>query len=434
MWWKLAWRNLGRHLRRTVLTVSAIGTGLTILIMLVSYTLGFSEMMLKQISRSGTGNIQVQNPGYLKKKAVGMVIPNAGRVVSIIRSVPGVKSVSARFILSGALRSGMSNSVHVVSVVAADPKTEREYNALRDKVVRGGFMTRPGGAGDPNQPERIRSRRGVMIGAKLAKMLRVGIGSRVRLDTAGFRGASVAISLYVTGIIRTGSNVFDRDMVWIPLRAIQKATQAGDVVHKIIVIINDNARVKPMVKKISAALTAGPDRTSLRDIIVVPWWRVNPEIKQMLGMMDSWNAIMYMLMLVILSGGILTSLYMSVSERKREFGVMLALGTRPWRLFELVMLESLWIALISLVAGLILGGLGVTYMKLHGIDLSFMMGGFDFQGMFIENVYRGSARTKVFWEPAIVVFTGTLFFAIWPALKVLRMRALAGIRQGGDFN
>ncbi|MBM4371155.1 MAG: ABC transporter permease, partial [Deltaproteobacteria bacterium] len=369
------------------------------------------------------------HPDYLEKRTAGLTLEGAAGLVAAVEAVPGVAAVSPRLLFSGAIRSSTSSTVQVVRVLAVDPAREARTSALADKVVEGGFLAPPPGSNDPDAPLRVRSRHGMLLGVELARHLRVELGSKVRLDTAGFHGATAASAFHVTGILETGSDSFDRQLVMVPLDAMQGATGAGDAVHEIAVTVSDLRDIEAVTAEIRSAV-GGPEGSG--GVAVQPWWEVSPDIKQMLDLSRSWNAFLYLLMMVILSAGILTTMFMVIYERRREFGVQLALGTGPWSLFRGVMLEALWIACVAAGIGLVLGRIAVYFLEEYGIDLSFLVGGFDFQGLFIENVYRGASTPEVFVEPTLVVVLGTLAFALWPALRVARMKALDGIRQGGQ--
>ena len=431
MLFKIAWRNLWRNRRRTMLTLAAIGLGLTLLIAMVSFVYGMQEMMIEQVARSSNGHVQLHHPEYLEKRTARLVMRDASRLTKAIEAVPGVRGFSARLLFSGAIRSSRASAVHVVRVVAVDPDQERRFSSLAEKVIRGEFVAPPPETQDPDAPARVRGRHGVLIGKKLAAHLKADLGSKLRLDTAGFQGTTVAGAFYVTGILETGSDLFDKHTVMVALSDMQAVTGAGDVAHEISLMVDPEVDPAALVIRVQEAIAALPDQGSLGPIAVQTWWEVLPDIKQMIDMTGAWNGVLYMLMMVILSAGILTTLFMAVFERRREFGIQLALGTRGVTLFWAVMLEALFIALLSAALGLAFGGAIVAYLVRHGLDLSWLMGGFDFAGMFIENVYRGSAAPRVFVEPTLVVMTATMLFALWPAAKVARMRALDGIRQGG---
>ncbi len=429
---KMAWRNLWRNKRRTGLTIAAISLGLAVLITMVSFSEGMMEMMMDQIARSSIGHIQLHQPDYLEKKSTNLFMEDGDKITSIVAGVEGVSAISPRMLFTGSIRSSMSSTVRVVKVIAVDPEGEREFSALAEKVVAGGFVVPPPESLEADAPLRVQGRKGILIGKKLAEQLKVELGSKVRVDCAGFQGATTAAAFYVTGILGTGTDAFDKGVAMVALKDMQEVTGSGDVLHELTVMANTTEGLDALAATIQTRLTeAGFSKESL---VVQPWYEVMPEIKQMLDMSGAWSGVLYMMMMIILSAGILTTMYMVVFERRREFGVQLALGTRPGRLFSGVMLEALYIAAIASVIGVAIGVISVMYISTKGIDLSGFMEGFEFAGAFIDNIYRGAFNMKVFVEPTMVVFIGTIMCALWPSLKVARMKAIDAIKQGGTTN
>lgn len=161
------------------------------------------------------------------------------------------------------------------------------------------------------------------------------------------------------------------------------------------------------------------------------WGEINPELEGMMGMFDAVSGTSYFLVLILMSAGILTTMYMLVYERRREFGILLAVGTSPWRLFVNIVTEASMLSLLGVLAGSALGSVLVYLMCTYGIDLRwFTNERMDFAGMVLDTVLIGSASPRVFTEPALVVFCGVLFFSLIPALRVARMKAMDGITQG----
>lgn len=426
----MAWRNLWRHRRRTLLTVSAIGLGLAVLIAMVSFVAGLQEMMVEQVARSSVGHVQLHHPQYRARRAVQLVLQDATRLQAVVDATPGVRASSARLLFTGAIRSSTSSATPIVQIMAVDPARERGFSVLADHVAEGGFVTPPPEALAPDAPARVRERKGLLMGARLARELKVGLGSKVRLDTAGFQGATTAAAFYVTGLVSTGSDMVDRRLVMVPLADMQALSGAGDAVHEITVMLDGQAAIPGALEALRtslAAALAGADGA----VEVLPWWDVAPDVKRMIDLANIWNAILYLLMLVILSAGILTTMFMVVLERRHEFGVRLALGAEPFPLFLGVMLEALLLAALAVAAGLAVGALAVWGLVAYGIDLRWLIGGYSVAGLLVSAIYYGSWAPHVFYEPALVVFVGTVAMALWPAVRVARMKALDAIRQGG---
>jgi ABC-type lipoprotein release transport system permease subunit len=427
---KLAWRNLWRHRRRTLLTVAAIGLGLAVLITMVSFVAGLQEMMVEQVARSSVGHVQLHHPEYRARRAVDLVLPQASALLAAVEATPGVRAASARLIFTGALRSSTSSAMPVVQILAVDATREAPFSILADHVVRGGFLVKPPEALAQGAPPRVRDRKGILMGVKLARALKVDLGSKVRVETAGFEGATTAAAFYVSGLLETGSDLIDRQLVLVPLADMQALTGAGDAAHEISVLVDGQAAIPDMLPALRA--TARRHQAPGAPLAeVLPWWEVAPDVRRMIDLLSLWNAIVHLLMLVILSAGILTTMFMVVLERRHEFGVQLALGTRPFPLFVGVMLEALLVAVLAVATGLAVGALAVWALVTHGIDLRWLIGGYSVAGLLVSAIYYGSWSAHVFYEPAAVVFVGTIVMALWPALRVARMKALDAIRQGG---
>ena len=415
---RMAWRNLWRNQRRTTLTIAAISLGLGVLITMVSFMDGMMEMMMEQIARSSVGHIQLHQPEYLEKKSTNLFMQDGEKLAAIVADVDRVKAISSRLLFSGSIRSSLSSTVRVVQVIAVDPEREREFSGLVDKVIAGGFVVPPPESLEGGAPLRVQGRKGILIGKKLAEQLKVELGSKVRVDCAGFQGATTAAAFYVTGILRTGTDAFDKGVAMVALRDMQEVTGAGDVIHELTVMADSTENLDVLAATIQSKLAAAGFAEGT--VVVQPWYDVMPEIKQMLDMSGAWSGVLYMMMMIVLSAGILTTMYMVVLERKREFGVQLALGTRSSRLFAGVMLEALYIAGLASAIGIAVGAVSVAYISTRGIDLSGFMEGFEFAGAFIDNIYRGTATAKVFVEPTVVVFVGTVLCALWPDPDIRR--------------
>ncbi len=427
---KLAWRNLWRHRRRTLLTVGAIGLGLAVMVTTVSFVAGLQEMMTEQVARSSVGHLQLHHPEYRARRSSELVMRDASRLLAAIDATPGVQAASARLVFTGAVRSSTSSAVPIVQILAVDPAREARFSILADHVAQGGFLVPPAESLAPDAPQRVRDRKGITIGVKLARALKVELGSKLRVETAGFDGATTAGAFYVSGLLQTGSDMIDRQLALVSLADMQALSGAGDAVHEISVLVDGQAAIPGMVDALRGVAervrAAGGPRVE-----VLPWWEVAPEVQRMIDLLGLWTTIVYLLMLVILSAGILTTMFMVVLERRHEFGVQLALGERPLPLFLGVMLEALLLAVLAVLAGLAVGAVAVAWLVTCGIDLRWLIGGYSVAGLLVSAIYYGSWAARVFWEPALVVFVGTVFMALWPALRVARMKALDAIRQGG---
>jgi len=277
------------------------------------------------------------------------------------------------------------------------------------------------------------------------------LGSKVRVDTTGLSQPTASSAFYVTGIIATGADSLDRVLALVDLGDLQEVIGAGDSVHEVTIVAAQGFQVAQVAAQVAEALSFvevslesdrediamngeaadGPAPPSVAGLEVAPWWDILPDLKGLFDMMDSVFGFIYLLMLLLMSGGVLSTTYTMVYERRREFGIQLALGTSPWRLFGSVMTESVWLALLSILVGTALGGLFVFLLCRYGIDLRRFSGAFNMGAVQIDSVLVGRVSTKVFTEPAMVIFLGTIVFTFIPALRLARMKPIDAMVDKG---
>ncbi len=451
MIWRLAWRNLWRNPRRTMLTLSIIALGLSLLMFLVSYMDGMGDKLQDQLARSSVGHLQIHHPQYRAQRQVDMLVPDGESAVAAIEELPGVWAVRPRLSVAATIRSSMSSTVRSVPLLGVDREREIGASVTPEQIVSGEFVVAPPEALAPDAPARHRRRRGITLGDKLAEMLKVELGSKVRLDMACMSASNCSAAWYVTGIVDTGSDTVDQTIAIVGLSGLQEVLGTGDGLHEISALLSDGKETAAVVESIRHTLAgvrvplrqvelswveqmagaADQAREAEAALAVEPWWEVNPDVHTMLTMMDKASGFTYFLMLILMSTGILTTMFTVVFERKRELGVQAALGTSPWRIFYGSIAEASWLALLGVCLGTALGTVWVWLMTAYGIDLSGMSGTMTAGGVDVGTVLKGKMTLRVFTEPALVVFFSTLFFALGPALKMARMKPVEAMADKG---
>lgn len=451
MIWRLAWRNLWRNPRRTLLTLTIIAIGLSLLMFLVSYIDGMTDKLQDQLARSSMGHLQIHHPQYRTQQQIDMLVPDVASTVAIVEELPGVKAVRPRLSVAATIRSSMSSTVRSVQLLGVDRAREIGASLTPEQVVLGDYVAPPPEALSPAAPARHRLRRGITLGDKLAALLKVELGSKVRLDMACLSASNCSGAWYVTGIVDTGSDTADQAIAVVSLAGLQQVLGTGDRVHEISALMDDGKETAAVVESIRSALSdvrvplrqmelswvermTGSDaelQETEAGLAVEPWWEISPDVHAMLGMMGKASGFMYVLMLILMSSGILTTMFTVVFERKRELGVQAALGTSPWRIFYGSIAEAAWLALLGVALGTVLGSVWVWLMTEYGIDLSGMSGTMNAGGVDIGTVLRGKMSVRVFTEPALVVFFSTLVFALFPSLKMARMKPVEAMADKG---
>jgi len=403
--WLLAWRNLWRHSRRTWLTVGAMVFSNVLLVFLISLQLGSYQMMIDNSLAAFSGHIQVQHRDYLDDRKIYQVVPGASGLASRVREQLGVDSVAARA-EAFALASSEQRSFGIL-LTGVQPQREPLVSTFPGLLRQGRYLEE-GGAEE------------IVVGAVLAENLKVGPGDEVTFLGSGRDGSFAAAIATVVGIVETGIEEVDRGIAQVPLAWFQQVFTMGDAGHSVVIRLPSLDGVAGAVARLEVMLADQPE------LAVLDWDALQPGLRQAIAsdMASAW--FMYGVLLLLVAFSVLNTQLMSVLERTREFGVMLALGMRPGRLARLVGMETLLLAGLGLVLGVLLGALLTWYLSHTGFTypgMEEMAAKFNLPG----RMYPKISLLSLLVGPALV-FLGAVLAALYPALRLLRLQPVAAMR------
>jgi len=406
----LAWRNLWRHSRRTWLTVGAMIFCNTLLVFLISLQLGSYQMMIENTLNSFSGHLQIQHASYNDDQKIHQSVPNVEQLAQRVRLQLGLESVAARG-MAFALASSEQRSFGI-QLVGVQPQFEASVSTLPGLVSEGRYL------GDPGAAE-------IVIGATLAMNLKVTVGDELTFLGSGLDGSFAAGVATVVGIVKTGFDQVDRSVAEVPLAWFQEVFSMGDAGHSVVVRLPSLTAVDASVASLRQFI-AGSDERVGAALAVLDWNTLEPGLQQAIqsDMTSAW--FMYGVLILLVAFSVLNTQLMSVLERTREFGVMLALGTRPGRLARLVGLETFIMATLGLAIGVLLGGLLSLYLSYAGFyypGMEEMAARFNLP----DRMYPQISLLSLFWGPA-TVFVGAMLAAIYPATRLFSLQAVAAMR------
>jgi ABC-type lipoprotein release transport system permease subunit len=398
----MAWRNIWRNPRRTILTVCAITFASVLLVFMLSFQFGSYETMINTSVKISTGHLQIQAENYQEKKNIRFVISNPQTIADMVTKIPEVKAYTFRGQAFSLISS--EDRTYGVVVTGINPQREADVSRLKKLVRDGNFLS----ANDVNQ---------AVVGMLLAKNLRVMVGDELTLLGQGRDGSIAATVVQVKGIFSSGIDEFDRSAIQIPLSTFQDIFSMDDAVHEIVVIGKSLSDVSMIKSKIQADLVGINSRKPLKTL---DWQDLMPGLRQAIEMDLISGLIFYGLLIIVVAFSILNTFLMAIFERTKEFGVMMAIGTTPRRLTKVVLVESMAMTLIGIIAGIILGIVVTYYFQVHGIDFS---GGSELLSQFgiSGRMYPKLSLLSVSIGPFMVLFF-TFFAALYPALKIRRLR------------
>ncbi len=401
--WRLAWRNVGRSGRRTaiVLVAIAVGLGGALLTMAVNY--GMVYQMVETAIRTELGDLQLHGQGFRMKPGLEIRVPLAGVGDGApLRDLPSVEAWAPRLRSEGLVFSPRASVG--VRLVGIDPEREARVSVLESSIVSGRYLN--GG------------RRRVLLGHRLADRLQVGVGDKIVVSAQDVHGDMTGEAFRVAGLFRTPSRDLDDATVFLRLDEGQRMLDVPREVSELVVVARPGTDLDALRARIARRVGS--------DFEVETWRQIRPLLVSMIRSFDQMGWIVYAAVFIAMAFGIANVLLMSIFERIREIGILLAIGMPPGRMVAVILLESWLLTLGGVLLGFALG-FGAVLLLGDGIDLSAWGEGLEALGVpsRIVPVVRASDVTV----PVAVATLTALVASLWPALRAVRIRPADAVRH-----
>ena len=406
---RMAWRNIWRNRRRTVFTLVSIAFGTFLAVIFTGMGDHNFTKMIDLAARMGGGHVTLQHPEYLDKPSFARTVTGVQAKVKRALADPQVRRAATRIVGTVMLATARESSG--AAFIAFDPAAEDAQTfAVIDEVVEGRMLASADG-------------RDIVLGAKLAQNLGLGLGKKVVYTLTSKRGEIVSGMARVSGILQTNSPSVDAGLCLLPIDMVRELLgYADDEATQVALFLDDNRDSRRVADRLGAEL--GGDAAALT------WKETQAELAGFISMKVSGSQLFELIIMLLVAAGIFNTMFVSVMERLREFGIMTAIGFSPGTLFRLVMWESLWLGLMGLVAAALLSAGPYYYFNVHGIDMSAMVaqGGAEVAGVAMDPIMR----VAIFPENAVliaaVVLLATLVSGLYPAWRAGRVEPVETIR------
>lgn len=405
---RLATRNIGRNLRRTGLTVAATVFAVFLVVVFVAMATGTHDKMIEDGVRIHSGHLQVSGRDYLEKRTLEQFVDLDAKLLRDLEQVPGVQGVAPRVVGFGLASKG--SATYGVALFGVDPRREGTVSSLPGRISSGSFVE-PGA-------------RGIVLGERLASNLDARLGDELLLYSVAYSMETAYDLFTVVGTLRLPEPALERRLAVLTLDDAQAFFAYGERVSEI-ALLTEDADAVPRVEARLAELLG--ERLG-RDLELHAWNEVMPELEQFIFVDDAGMYIMLGILVVVVAFGILNTILMSVLERTRELGVMLALGLKPASIFRVVYLESMLLAGIGLAIGLGLAIPVSLYLVAHPIPLGGDMEGIA-QLFAMEPVMTFKLNPMNPIGSALTIFGVAALAALYPALKASRARPVDALRS-----
>lgn len=404
--WRFAWRNIWRNPRRTILTVLAIAFGAGLLVFSIGFQLGQYDLMIGNSVRIYQGLLQVQKLGYLDEPKMRSSIADIQGLADHLRQATGIESIAAR--ANGFALVSSEKRTYGSLIVGVEPDRESLVSILPGVIREGRYLS------SLNANE-------VVIGRSMARNMQLKLGDEITLLGSGRDGSVAATIAPVVGIYESGSRDLDRNLIQMPLGNFQQVFTMEGQGHALVIYHED-------VKQVEALRTQIQNIVEPYDgLVTLSWDEIQPGLKQMIELDYSSGWMMYIVLVGVITFSILNTFLMSVMERTREFGIMLALGYKPFNIGKLVMLEAFVLTLLALVVGTLIG-LGVNiYFYIYGLTFSGMEEFAKMYNMPATLTPQISLKSVLLGPAVILIFT--LLAALYPAMRIRLLQPVEAMRK-----
>lgn len=394
---KMAWRNMWRNWRRTVIALVAIVLGLILLLFFDGFISGSDQAIFGNAVRLYGGNLQVHAPGFRAKASRYPLLPlaNADAIVEAALAQPEVISASKR-INTGGMVSNKEGTFGVV-ITAIEPEVEAANSLYAENISQGRFLQ--AGEGDA-----------ILIGQGLADLLDVGVGDRINMVGRSLHEEMRQRTMTIVGIYDLGMAEAEKGSVFITVPEAQNLYNLGDSVTEVSIGLGVVGQEQAVVSALQGV--AG-------DAEIDSWDTLRPELRQTMDTKLAFTTAFGFIVILIASIGILNIQMMAVFERTREMGVLAALGMKGRQIMGMFLLEGTLIGVVGVVAGSLLSVIMLGYFSRVGIDFSFASGMGEVTALLGDRIYPSVTLQNIVSRGVTVVII-VMLASLYPALQAAR--------------
>ena len=401
---KLAWRNIFRNKRRTLIAAAAIGIGLTALIFIDAFMIGMEATMVRTATASFLGDAQIHREGFRDEQEASLTIQALDEVTASLDGEAIVQHWTQRVLVAGMITSPAN--VSAINLVGVHPPTEKFLSLIDDAITEGEYFEAD-------------NSRDVIIGAKLAEILEIGLGDRVVVTVAQAGTGELSQELFrVSGIYHFADEGMNSGMAFILIQKAQEMLALGKDVHEIAIKFTVLAYAQDSTLPFW-------DTYSQHGNEALSWTELMSQLTIVLEMTKYSKYIMGVILFAVVVFGIINTLFMSLYERMFEFGVLRAVGTRPFGMARVILFEAGALAIVSIILGTILGFLITALLAHTGIDYT----GIEMMGVTMQEFIRPVMTVGQFIFYPIWVFVFTIIAGLYPAWHVAKMAPVDAMRR-----
>jgi putative ABC transport system permease protein len=401
---KLAFRNIFRQRRRSLLTALSMAGGYILCTFSFSLSEGSYNNAISFFTLDHTGHVQIHIEGYVQRPKIHKTIDDPQRISELLDSRNSVAAHTLRVFAPAIAYSDTDNTP--AQIIGVDLQRERSTSTLEQKVSSGSYIS-----SEPDSDGYYSA----MIGAGISYSLNIGIGDELILISQGADG-SVANDIYIVNGIVGDRNSLDRGTVFLPLQAAQEFLSMYGRVHEVSILLNNEGDSRSEAASLQGVLP---------ELTVEPWQVVESTFYQSMQTDKQGNNFSMGVIIFIVFVGVLNTVLMSVLERTREFGVLKAIGSRPGKIALMISFETGLLASLSMMAGVLIALPIIAWFTAIGIQLAEPM---NVGGIVISHI-TGEMSLYVFGTPLLLIILFALLISIPAGIRAARIAPTEAMRS-----
>ncbi|MCD4736191.1 MAG: FtsX-like permease family protein [Bacteroidales bacterium] len=403
MIWSIAWRNVWRNKLRSIIVLAAITVGLFAGVFSSGFYKGMADARLKTGIKTEVSHIQIHQPEYTLNKEIKLFVNNSDEIVDQINKMSVVEGASRRIIAECFFKT--AHGTRGVKIVGIEPEREKIVTDIYSHLREGSYL---------KEEKRIPR---ILIGQKLGEKLRLKIGSKIPVDIIDIDGNFSSKLYKVGGFFETNNTGFDESVVFVRFQELRaQLNLPEDVAHEIAIYLQTDADLSTTKEELEKKYPG---------LEVKSWREISKELAMMTDSMDQYMYIFVLIILLALCFGIINTMLMVVLERTKELGMLMAIGMNRFRVFLMIIFESVFLSLSGGFLGITIGYGVIKIFEKRPIVLD-MFKGFEQYG-YSSEVYTSLPLRMAFNLTILVFFLG-IISAIYPAWKAIRLNPSDALR------
>lgn len=398
---RVAWRNIWRNKLRSGVVILAISVGLWAGVFASAFVNGMMDQKMQSVIAMEMSHFQFHHPEFRDELITKYTLKDSEKIVQELTKDASVKNISQRVIATPMMQSPRFSGSMKITGISAD--AEAKVTTVHKYVKEGVYLD-------------SEKRNKILISSKTAEKYTLKLRSNVILQLQNTDGEIEAGAFTVTGIYETGNPMYDEMNAFVRTEDLQKLLGIGDQMHEIAVLLNEHDIADPLSEKY---------QENYPEAEVLSWKDLSPGMRIMVEAMGMYTIIIVAIIMIALLFSIVNTMLMAVLERVREIGMLMAIGMSKWRVFAMVMIETIFLSLIGGAVGLLLSWGSIVYFGTNGIDL----GGAAYADMGFANIVYPTLDLKSYIDVTIMVIIMAVLGAMYPARKALKLKPVEAIRK-----